>query len=120
MPVQAIRDNYVGERMDRQANFGDNVLVYVGWDNHLLFCSAKSFPLPLQMSFKDFKQNVITEGFSQHPDFEQINWSTVQWQLNGETIQPSDEKTLGELGFDHKSLLRFNTPELKGWNGTGV
>lgn len=120
MAVRAIRENYVGENMDKQANYGDNILVFIGWDEHLLFCSAKSFPLPPHMRFNDLKQNVLPEGFGQHPDFEQIDWHAVQWQLNGEELIPSDDKTLAELGFDHKSLLRFKTPSLKGWQGTGV
>lgn len=120
MAVKAIRENYVGEVLDKQIHFGDNILVFIGWDDHLLFCSAKSFPLPPQMPFKDLKAHVLSEGFGQHPDFENIDWSEVQWTLNGETLTPSDDKTLAELGFDHKSLLRFKTPSLKGWNGTGV
>ena len=120
MAIRAICSDYTGEVMDRQANFGNNILVYIGWDEHLLFCSAKTFPLPPSMTFKELKEKILTEGFSQHPDFENINWDDVQWKLNGSSIQPSDEKTLAELGFDHKSLLRFKTPGLNGWKGTGV
>lgn len=120
MAVKAIRPDYTGEVMDRQANYGENILVYIGWDEHLLFCSAKTFPLPPTMTFADLKQGVLPEGFDQHPDFEHINWDEVQWVLNGETLHPSDDKTLAELGFDHKSLLRFKTPGLNGWKGTGV
>lgn len=120
MAVRAICPDYVGEVKDKQANFGDNVLVYIGWDEHLLFCSAKTFPLPLSMTFQTLKTDILPEGFNQHPDFEHIKWEEVQWYLNGEPIQPSDKQTLAELGFDHKSLLRFKTPGLKGWKGTGV
>lgn len=118
MAVVAIQENYVGKDMDPQANYGDNMLVFVGWDEHLLFCCAKCFPVSPQMSFKDFKANVLPEGFNQHPDFEHIKWDEVQWNLNGEPLQPTDDKALSELGFDHKSLLRFKTPGLSGWNGT--
>lgn len=120
MAVQAIRPDYTGEVMDKQENFGGNILVFIGWDEHLLFCSAKSFPLPQTMTFKDLKGGVLPEGFDQHPDFEHIKWDEVQWNLNGEMVTPSDEQTLEEIGFDHKSLLRFKTPGLNGWNGTGV
>ena len=120
MAVTAIRPNYIGENMDKQENFGDNIVVYIGWDEHLLFCSAKAFPLPPAMTFKDLKANVLTEGFNQHPDFEHIKWNEVQWNLNGESVNPTDEQTLEDIGFDHKSLLRFKTPGLNGWKGTGV
>lgn len=120
MAVTAIRPGYTGEVMDKQANYGDKILVFIGWDEHLLFCSAKAFPLPPAMTFKDFKAGVLPEGFNQHPDFEHIKWGEVEWNLNGEMITPTDEQTLEELGFDHKSLLRFKTPGLNGWKGTGV
>ncbi|MDO4694148.1 MAG: phenol hydroxylase subunit P4 [Eikenella sp.] len=120
MPVHAITPDYRGEVRDAQANFGGNILVYIGWDEHLLFCSAKAFPLPPNMPFAALKSEVMPQGFAQHPDFEHIKWDEVQWQLNGRPLQPDDGKTLEQLGFDHKSLLRFKTPGLNGWNGTGV
>jgi len=120
MPTKAIHENYHGDTRDRRENFGGNILVYVGWDEHLLFCSAKAFPLPPSMTFKDFREHVLPEGFAQHPDFEHIKWNEVQWRLNNQAFLPDDGKTLEQLGFDHKSLLRFKTPGLNGWNGTGV
>lgn len=120
MPVKAMFENYHGEVRDQHSNFGGNILVYIGWDDHLLFCSAKSFPLPPEMTFGDLKAGVLPEGFGQHPDFAQVDWTTVEWQLNGETLSPQDDKSLTDLGFDHKSLLRFKTPELMGYKGTGV
>ena len=46
MPVKAITPDYRGDIRDRRENFGGNIIVYVGWDEHLLFCAAKTFPLP--------------------------------------------------------------------------
>ena len=46
MPVRAITPDYRGDIRDRRENFGGNIIVYVGWDEHLLFCAAKTFPLP--------------------------------------------------------------------------
>ena len=120
MPVQAITTHYRGEVRDRRENFGGNILVYIGWDEHLLFCSAKAFPRPPAMTFRDLREHVLPEGFAQHPDFAQIDWTKVVWQLNGSPFTPNDSQTLAEQGFDHKSLLRFRTPGLNGWNGSGV
>ncbi|MCC4265984.1 phenol hydroxylase subunit P4 [Oceanimonas baumannii] len=120
MPVIALNKNYQGSIRDAKANFGGNILVYIGWDEHLLFCSAKTFPLSPTMLFSDLQDHILTEGFSQHPDFEHIDWSSVQWTLNGKPLSPSREQTLEQLGFDHKSLLRFRTPGLNGYKGTGV
>ena len=120
MPVKAITPDYRGDIRDRRENFGGNIIVYVGWDEHLLFCAAKTFLLPPDMPFQALREQVLAEGFGQHPDFEHIKWSEVQWQLNDAPLQPDDGKTLAELGFDHKSLLRFKTPGLNGWQGSGV
>lgn len=120
MSVIAITDNYKGVVRDLQANFGENILVYIGWDEHLLFCSAKAFPLPPQMTFADLKAGVLPEGFGQHPDFAKIDWDKVEWNLNDNTLNPADDKSLADLGFDHKSLLRFKTPGLNGYKGSGV
>lgn len=120
MPVIAITDDYKGKVLDKEANFGGNILVYIGWDDHLLFCSAKAFPLPPALTFGDFRAGVLKEGFGQHPEFSEIDWGTVEWVLNGTSISPQDEQTLQDLGFDHKSLLRFRTPGLTGYKGAGV
>ena len=120
MPVKAITPDYRGDIRDRRENFGGNIIVYVGWDEHLLFCAAKTFPLPPDMPFQALREQVLAEGFGQHPHFEHIKWSEVQWQLNDAPLQPDGGKTLAELGFDHKSLLRFKTPGLNGWQGSGV
>lgn len=120
MPVHAITPDYRGEVRDARANFGGNILVYIGWDEHLLFCSAHAFPLSPDMTFAELQVGVLPQGFAQHPDFEHIDWPAVQWQLNGAPFTPRPDQTLAEQGFDHKSLLRFKTPGLNGWRGTGV
>ena len=55
-----------------------------------------------------------------HPEWEQIDWSKVTWLLDGKPFQPQLDKTLQEQGIGHKSVLRFQTPELKGYKGAGV
>ncbi len=40
MTVRAIHNNYQFEPLDLQKNYGDQFLLYVGWDHHTLFCSA--------------------------------------------------------------------------------
>ncbi|MBY4676717.1 phenol hydroxylase subunit P4 [Marinobacterium arenosum] len=120
MPVHAITDNYQGQVLDAKANFGGNIVVYFGWDRHLMFCAAKAFPLSPDMRFGDVLANVLPEAFSQHPEFSQINWQTAQWQLDNQPINPQPDQTLAELGADHKSLFRFVTPELKGFRNAGI
>ncbi len=40
------KDGYVDLVQDKVDNFHGNQVVYVSWDDHLLFCAAQAFPLP--------------------------------------------------------------------------
>lgn len=120
MPVQAIQDNYQFEALDLQKNYGDNMLLFIGWDHHTLFCSAHAFVVSPQQTLQELIDQQIAGGFSQHPEFAEIEWSTVQFTLNRETLNADFSKTLAEQGFDHKSLLRFVTPNLTGYKGSHV
>lgn len=107
---------------DRVENFGGNYLVYASWDNHRLINSAMGFPLPPSMPFKIFMTEVLPLCYNDHPDFKDLDWDAteVNWFLNGEPFTPQLEKSLDENGIDHKSIIRFETPELKGINGVGI
>ncbi len=120
MPVHAITDNYKGQVLDSKANFGGNIVVYFGWDHHLMFCAAKAFPLSPDMKWGDVIAGIMPEAFAQHPEFKQIDWDSAQWLLDNQPVSPEAGQTLAELGADHKSCFRFTTPELKGYQGAGV
>lgn len=120
MTVRAITSDYDFEPRDLQKHYGDNILVYVGWDHHTLYCAAHAMLVSPQQTFQEFLDQQMQAGFHQHPDFEKINWDEVQFTLNKQIIQPRREQTLADIGFDHKSLLRFVTPGLKGYKGAYV
>ena len=119
MTVAAITPEYIGQRRDRLENFHGNQLVFVGWDRHLMFCSPVAFALPPDTSFATLVDEVIAGAFSQHPDFAEIDWSQVHWQLNGQAFIPDRNKSLSEQGVDHKSIIRMATPGLNGIKGSG-
>lgn len=120
MAVRAITPNYEFAARDTQSNYGDNILLYIGWDHHTLFCSAKAFLISPQATFQQLVDELLPAGFSQHPDFSNIDWSKVEYVVDHNKIQPQSEQKLADLGFGHKSLLRFNTPGLTGYNGSHV
>lgn len=37
MTVQAIVEKYQFEPLDLQQNYGENMLLFIGWDHHTLF-----------------------------------------------------------------------------------
>lgn len=120
MPVKAMSPDYQGEMKDRVDNFHGNQVVYVGWDHHLMFCAAFAYPLPPEMPFGALITDVMPEAFSQHPEWEQIVWEKASWTLNGKPFTPDLSKPMNQQGISHKSLLRFKTPELKGFQSAGV
>ncbi len=105
-PVRDKRDNFI------------HPLLYVGWEDHLLFCSPITLSLPATTLFGDLLNNVLPEIYDQHPDFAHINWSTVQWFNSGQPWFPDSAKSLEENGLQHKSVIRFRTPGLTGINGS--
>lgn len=119
MPVIAIQDEYKFDAKDVEANFHGNQLVYVGWDHHLMFCAPVAFPLPGDMPFTALIEEVITNAFGMHPDFANIDWSAVQWKLDGEDFQPDTQASLKDNGVGHKSVIRMHTPGLNGIKGSG-
>ncbi|WP_428035455.1 phenol hydroxylase subunit P4 [Amphritea sp.] len=120
MPVYALNPDYQGERMDRVENFHGNQIVYLGWDEHRMFCAAKAFPLPPSMPFAAVIETIMPEAFGQHPEFKQINWDSAEWLLDGEPFKPQLDVSLEAQGVGHKSLIRFKTPELRGYQNAGV
>lgn len=120
MPVQAITSEYRGEVRDRVENFHGNQLVYVAWDRHLMFCAPFTYPVSPDLSFRDLRDSVMPEAFSLHPEWQQIDWSRATWLLDGEPFVPQLDVSLKAQGIGHKSVLRFQTPDLKGFQSAGV
>ena len=120
MPVKAINNQYEFEPLDLQHHYGDNMLLYVGWDQHTLFCAAHAFVVSPQQTFQALIDQQIQAGFHQHPDYEQIDWSKVQYQLNGQSFTPDLDQPLESQNIGHKSLLRLVTPNLDGFKHSRV
>lgn len=120
MPIHAITPDYKGEVLDKRENFGDNQVVYVGWDHHMMFPAPFAYLVSPTMSFSALRGEVMPTTFGLHPEFEAINWDTVEWMLDGQPFIPQADVSLQEQGIGHKSALRFHTPELQGFQNAGV
>lgn len=105
---------YEYEPLDKVENFHGKQLLYIGWEDHLMFCAPLAFPFPPSMPFQDIIKGVLPGAYGYHPDFAQIDWTTVQWFKSGKPWQPTLEKTLEENGLNHKDVIRFRTPGLTG------
>ena len=119
MSVIALQPNYKFSPRDLQENFHGNQLTYVAWDHHLMFCSAFCYALPPTMSFQALLDEVMAKDFSQHPMYADIDWSSTTWLLNNQPFTPKLDAGLAEQGINHKSVLRFQTPD-QGYQNAGV
>ena len=93
-------------------------LLYIGWDEHLMFCAPFCLPLPPDMPFGALGTAVLPGVYGWHPDFAKIDWAQAQWLKNGQPWQPDFTKSLADNGLVHKDVIRFRTPGLKGIAGT--
>mgnify|MGYP002384031961 CR=1 FL=1 len=41
-------------------------LLYIGWEDHLMFCAPFCWPLPGAMSFGELLEKVLPGGFGYH------------------------------------------------------
>ncbi|MDE3009356.1 MAG: phenol hydroxylase subunit P4 [Pseudomonadota bacterium] len=117
MAVSAIKE-YKGENKDRVENFHGAQLLYIGWEDHLMFCAPFAFPFPPQMRFGDVIEKVLPGTYGYHPDWARVDWSKVEWFKSGQPWTPNFNRSLAENGLGHKDVIRFRTPGLAGIGGS--
>lgn len=108
---------YSYEAKDRRENF-PAPLLYIGWDEHNMFCAPVCLPLPAETPFGALATNVLPGVYGAHPDFARIDWDSVQWLKSGQPWTPDPARSLAENGLGHKDVIRFRTPGLKGIQGS--
>ena len=116
MSVMAI-GNYSHTSHDGAARFAEPLL-YIAWDEHMMFASPVVLPLSPDTTFEHLQKKVLHKLYGEHPDVERINWAHVQWFRGDTMFTPKLDGTLASHGFGHKSVLRFRTPGLEGLRGS--
>lgn len=119
MPIVANGD-YAFSSRDKREAFHGAMLVYAGWDRHLMFASPYAFALPPDMPFAAFVEGPLGQAFGAHPDWAEVDWSAARWTRNGEPFVPDMNAGLEANGITHKDSLRFDTPGLDGIGGRGI
>lgn len=116
MSVKALYP-YNFELKDRRENF-PAPLLFVGWEDHHMFCSPVCLPLPADTPFSALEKAVLPGVYGAHPDFAKIDWNEVEWFKSGERWQPDPERSLADNGLGHKDVIRFRMPGLTGIAGS--
>ena len=117
MSVKAITPDYHGEMKDTADHYRGQQLLYIGWDQHLMYATPLCIPVPPQMPFGVLVEQVLPTLFGQHPQFAQIDWRQAEWLRSDEPFTPAFEQSLADNGIGHKTSLRLRTPELPGLAG---
>jgi len=105
-PMRDVRENFPAP------------LLYIAWDEHLMFPSPFCLPLPPDTPFGALATAVLPGIYGYHPDFARIDWATVQWLKSGQPWTPDPAKSLADNGLRHKDVIRFRTPGLHGIKGS--
>ena len=117
MAVQAIGE-YEFEAKDKLENFHGNMLTYWNWVDHLMICTPVALPLGPAVPFGTIVSEVFPGVYGYHPDFAEIDWDIAEWTLDDKPFVPRLDKSLADNGLQHKSIVKFVTPGLRGISGT--
>lgn len=94
-------------------------LLYVGWDEHLMFCAPVCLALAPDLPFAALVEQILPQVFGEHPDFARIDWNEALWFKSGAAWRPDPRRSLRDNGLRHKDVLRLRTPGLHGIAGSG-
>ncbi len=111
MPVTALKE-YIGVPGDTVANFNGKQLVYVSWDQHLLFAAPFLLCLPPQTTFRELVEGPLTALIQPDPDAKSVDWTKVEWFKSNQPWTPNFERSLTDNSIGHKDQIRFRTPNL--------
>lgn len=117
MSIKAISE-YPVEHKDRVENFNGMQVVYVLWEQHLMYCSPFALLVAPDMPLAQFFADVVAPAYAGHPDSAKLDLTKAEWQLNDEPFTPNLQASLIDNGIDHKSMLTMTTPGLTGIQGS--
>ena len=106
--------DYPVMQQDLENRFHGKRLVYLSWENHLMFAAPFCVPLPPTLPFGALVRDVLPDLYGEHPEFESIDWHRTQLSNSGRRFLPDFGKSIQHHGIGHKDLIRFRTPALEG------
>ena len=112
--------DYPMMQQDTEDKFHGKHLLYLHWENHPMFAAPFCIPVPRTLPFGAVIMEVLPELYGEHPEFEDIDWKSVQWFNSNKRFSPDIGKSLEHHGIGHKSLIRFRTPALDGIRTTAA
>ena len=102
---------FIGVPRDVVANFNGKQIVYVCWEQHLLFATPFLLVLEPSMRLDDMLQ-IVKTLMQADPDAAAVDLSKVEWRKGKSAWSPNFAATLAENGIAHKEQITFSTPGL--------
>ncbi len=106
--------DYPMMQQDDESKFHGNRLIFLCWENHLMYGAPLAVPLPPSLPFGALVRDVLPDLYGEHPEFESIDWKRTVWFNSDKRFIPDMGKSLEQHGLSHKSLIKFRTPALEG------
>lgn len=94
------------------AKFNGKQIVYVYWEQHLLFATPYLTVVEPGMRFADYLENVIKPLMQPDPDAAAVDLTQVEWSMGKQSFKPDFNASLADNGIVHKAQLCFRTPGL--------
>ncbi len=117
MTVRAITPDYHGDRKDSADHFHGQQLLYVLWEQHLMYATPHCIPVPPGMPFAALRDQVLPTLYAGHLQAARIDWTRAEWTRDDTPFTPDPAASLADNGLGHKSLLQLRTPDLAGLHG---
>lgn len=115
MSVIALKPNYQGQVRDAKDQYDGQQVLFVEWHGHLSISAPIALLVNPEQKFQDFIHTQLNDSvFASHPDWQNVDWSAVEWIFQRETLNFQAQDSFQSLNIGHKSYLRFHTPGLNG------
>ena len=104
MAVQALKD-YQFSPADSQDKFHGGQLLYIGWDDHLMFCAPFAYCLPPDTPFLDLCEKILPNSFGYHPDWAKVDFTKATWLKSGQPCCANSSRVRVRMASAVRSAL---------------
>ena len=120
MTVKHLGASYDFPSENREERYGGDINFYIQWERHLMYACPSAYRAPVDMTLRDFLENMLRPDYASHPDTEKLDFDQCEWQFDQEPWQPDLDKSLKDNGVGHMAYLQFRSPGLEGLHGVGT
>ncbi len=80
--------DYPMRQRDSEDKFYGKRLIFLSWENHLMYAAPFCVPLPPSLPFGALVRDVLPMLYGEHPEFEAIDWHRAHWFNSKQALHP--------------------------------